>query len=272
MTWKNILVHIDAAERSALRLALAVKLARQNQARLSVVFGQLAEPEQVGTVVTWPSRAYVEAAAAGKARFEAATQGLADARWLDLNRGGIAELSAQLVAQARFADLVVMGQYDARQAAIASPQLVEEVVLHSGRPVLILPYIGEFADIGRHPLIAWTDSAGSARALHDALPLYAGCDAARVVSIAVRPDEALAASGELAATLAAQGVSVRCEEFASGENEQLAITDMLLNRVSDHGIDLLVVGGDAPTGLFGKRDSDMKQILAHMTVPVLMSN
>jgi hypothetical protein len=53
--------------------------------------------------------------------------------------------------------------------------LAEELVIHSGRPVLVVPYAGEYTHAGRRPLIAWDHSRESAHALNAALPLIEGC-------------------------------------------------------------------------------------------------
>src|ERR1035438_1557337 len=109
MPLKNLMVHLDRGERTVARLELAVSLAHRHQARLVGVFGQRAQAEQVGVVATWPSREYTEAAGAVKTLFEAATAGLAQAEWHDINRGGDAELLGRLTDYARFFDLVLLG-------------------------------------------------------------------------------------------------------------------------------------------------------------------
>lgn len=49
--------------------------------------------------------------------------------------------------------------------------------------------------------------------------------------------------------------------------------DMLLNRVTDRGADLLVMGAHGQIGPpFISRGTGTRYILKHMTVPALMSN
>src|SRR5690242_8031816 len=102
MALKNLMVHLDEGERTAARLEMATALARRHGARLVGVFGQRAEPEMVGVVPSWPSEAYLAAAATVRARFDAASAGLAEAEWHDVNRGGDAELLRQITDFARF--------------------------------------------------------------------------------------------------------------------------------------------------------------------------
>jgi nucleotide-binding universal stress UspA family protein len=76
------------------------------------------------------------------------------------------------VLQARYSDLAVIGQpvHKGPDAAF-SAGLANAVVMDSGRPVLMIPYIGAAKTLGERILIAWKDSRESARAVADALPL-----------------------------------------------------------------------------------------------------
>jgi nucleotide-binding universal stress UspA family protein len=267
---KDLLVHLDQGERTSVRLALAVSLARAHGARLTGVFGQRAEPHRVGVVATWPSQEYTEATQASKAAFERATAGLPDVRWHDINRGADAELLRLITEMAHYADLVVLGQHDEGAQIFAPPDLAEEVVLNSGRPVLVVPYAGEFAQFGRHPLIAWNDSRESAHAVNDALPLIAGCRDATVIAVDARLELANASCASVVEHLGCHGIRARSEVLVV---EDVGIMDMLLSRVSDLGADLLVMGAHGSIGLpFVSRGAGTRHILRHMVVPVLMSN
>lgn len=270
MALKNLMVHLDQGERTAARVELAVSLARQHQARLVGVFGQLAKAQQVGVVASWPSQDYIEARDASKAAFEKATAGLPQAEWRDINRGSDAEVLRHLTDLARHADLVVLGQHDERIKALVPDDLVMEVILNSGRPVLVLPYIWKFAEVGKHPLIAWSDAREAAHALNDALPLIEGCREAMVLSFASRPEEGDSSCVEVVRHLAAHGIKAKTEVLLV---QDFGIMDLLLNRVSDRGADLLIMGAHGHIGFpFVSRGAGTRYILRHMTVPVLMSN
>lgn len=270
MSLKNLMVHLDQGERTAARLELAVTIARRHQARLMGVFGQLARAQQVGVVASWPSDEYVEARNASKAAFEKATAGLPMAEWRDINRGSETEVLRHVTDLARHADLVILGQHDDRIKSHVPGDLVSEVILNCGRPVLILPYIGTYAEVGKHPLIAWNDGREAAHALNDALPLIEGCKEAIVVSFAVRHDDGLASCAEVARHLDAHGIKSRTEVLVV---EDIGIMDMLLNRVTDRDADLLVMGAHGHIGFpFINRGAGTRYILRHMTVPVLMSS
>lgn len=270
MSLKNLMVHLDQGERTAARLDLAVGLARRHQARLVGVFGQRAEPQRVGVVASWPSAAYSEARDASKAAFEAATAGLPQAEWRDINRGSDPEVLRHVIDLARHADLVVLGQHDERVKAHVPAEMVLEVILDSGRPVLVLPYAGSFSEVGRSPLIAWNDTREAAHALNDALPLMQGCDEAMVLSFSAHREEAESSCAEVARHLATHGIPAKTEVLLV---QDFGIMDMLLNRVTDRGSDLLVMGAHDRIGFpFVSRGAGTRYILEHMTVPVLMSN
>ena len=270
MALKNLLVHLDGGERTAVRLEMAVAIAQRRQARLVGVFGQRAAAQQVGLVARWPSASYVQAAAASQAQFRQASAGLAQAEWLDINRGGDAELLHHITAAARFADLAVLGQYDGNADGKAPPDLPEELIVNSGRPVLVVPYVGRYAPVFERPLIAWNNSREAAHAVNDALPLIEGCGEAIVLSLDTRHEEAQAACAAVARHLACHGIRATTEVLMV---EDVGIMDMLLNRVADHGADLLVMGAHGQIGFpFVSRGAGTRHILRSMTVPVLMSN
>ena len=267
MALKDLLVHLDPGERTPMRLAIAVDLARERDARLIGLFAQRALPEQVGVVATWPSPDYVAAAQASRTAFEEATNGLRAAEWRDVNRGGDSELLRLVTENARYADLVVIGQYDENAPELVPPELAEEIVIHSGRPVLVLPYAGTYEHVGRHPLIAWDRSRESARALHDALPLIADCTEAIVVSLDSPYEEAEQSAAAVAAHLACHGINARTEVLVAEEEH---VMDFVLNRVTDLDADLLVMGAHRHTS-FVRSPTDPRGILRQMVVPTLVA-
>jgi nucleotide-binding universal stress UspA family protein len=267
---KNLLVHLDQSERTPVRLAMAVSLARQHQARLTGVFGQRAKAQQVGIVATWPSAEYSDAAQAAKAAFERATAGMPQAQWHDINRGSDAELLRQITEIARCADLIVLGQHDEQAKAYVPSELAEEVVLNSGRPILVIPYAGEFPQQAQHPLIAWDNSREAAHAVNDALALIADCPEATIISVDARYAEASASCARLADHLACHGIKAKTEVLVV---DDVGIMDILLSRVTDLGADLLVMGAHGSIGLpFVSRGAGTRHIFRSMVVPVLMSN
>jgi nucleotide-binding universal stress UspA family protein len=269
MTLANFLVHLDSGPRAAVRVALAVRLAERTGARLTGLFAETAEAHFVGVVAVWPSATYTSALEAARATFLAATSGLGErATFIDANRGSEAEVLARVTDIARSFDLVVLGQ---TQEGVAVPsRLPEHVITESGRPVLVVPFVGTYADIGRRPLFAWRRSRGAARALADARLLLANDCEALVTEIG-RPGETRDEFADLViASLAAHKVSARFQHRIADE---IDVMDTLLNACADHGADLLAIGAfdGGSLALLG-HGSGTRFVLGHMTLPVLFSH
>jgi nucleotide-binding universal stress UspA family protein len=238
--------------------------------RLIGVFGQRAAAQRVGVVATWPSADYVAARDASKVAFETAAAGLTNAEWIDVNRGSDAEVLRLVTNQARHSDLVILGQREHGGNTLLPEDFVMEVILDCGRPVLVIPYAGDFKEVGKRPMIAWHDSREAAHALNDALPLLQASVDAWVLSFATRHDDAAASCAGAVRQLADHGVAAKPEVLVV---EDFGIMDLLLNRVSDRSADLLVMGAHGQLGFpFVSRGAGTRYILQHMTVPVLMSS
>jgi len=269
MALANILVHLDSGPRTAVRTALALRLAVRHGARLTGLFAECSSALRVGVVASWPSEDHVASCAAARAAFEAATAELGDcAAFIDINRGGEAEILGRATDIARNFDLVVLGQGE--EGSRTPSDLPEQLILETGRPVLVVPYAGTYDDLGNRPLFAWHRSRGAARALSDALPLVAPQADALVVE-AGRPGGEVDEFADLViARLAAHGVTAR---FQSIVVEEVKLMDMLLNQAADHSADLLAIGAFDSNGFaFMGRGSGTRYVLRHMTLPVLFSH
>ena len=269
MILANILVHIDFKPRTSARLGLAVRIAERSGACLTGLFAEKADAHHVGAVATWPSPHYTATVEAARAAFFAGAASLGDrAAFLDTNRGSDTEIARRVVDIARTFDLVILGQ---TQDDVPVPtKLPEHVIVDSGRPVLVVPYVGTYPDIGARPLFAWRSSRGAARAISDSLPLLKkGCDGL-IVEVSRKSEERDEFAELLVANLAAHGVSARYQHFVVDE---IAVMDTLLSAVSDHGADLLAIGAfDAGTSALFGHGAGTRHILAHMTAPVLFSH
>ncbi len=269
MNLKDILVHIDNRPTCASRLAVAIQLAKQQDARLSGLY-----------VISHPYYAPhhhppQELAAEAKGHFERAVEqaGL-EMEWIcvDTVMSGL-DLPNALNLYGHYHDLLVVSQtdFDAPDRTIP-PTLPEKAILGSGRPVLVVPYAGEYKTLGKRTMLAWRGGPESSRALHDALPLLRHADSVRVISIQGRHgDEAYSVhDADICEHLQRYGLPISSEKLSAGE---LSVGDILLNRCADEGIDLLVMGafsrsrrGHQTLGEVGT------QLLKMMTVPILMSH
>jgi nucleotide-binding universal stress UspA family protein len=269
MTLANILVHLDSGPRTAERLSLSLRIAERAGARLTGLFAEQAQAHMVGSVATWPSAPYLAARAKAQAEFADATAPVKDrAAFIDLNRGSDHEIIARFTAIARTFDLVVLGQ--TRGGGSAPAKLPDAVIADSGRPVLVVPYVGTYPDIGARPLIAWHSSRGAARATFDVLPLLAAGREALIVEVGRKGDERYEFADLLVANLARHKVNARYQHSIV---EEITVADTLLSAMSDHAADLMAIGAfDSGDHAWFGHGTGTRAILAQMTAPVLFSH
>lgn len=182
--------------------------------------------------------------------------------------------SEALLRQAHCSDLVLMTQADpGGPDYVRARELMEDVVLYSARPTLLLPYAGRFDTLGAEVLIAWDDSREAARAVRDALPLLRTARRVQAISWIKSGngnEQVLRARLDaLQAWLMRHGVEVGVRV----DGTELPIAETLLSRAADLGSDLIVMGayGHARWAerLLG---GATRGLLQAMTVPVLMSH
>ena len=160
----------------------------------------------------------------------------------------------------------------ANDASRRAQALVEEVVLYSARPTLILPYAGRFDTVGSNVLVAWDDSREAARALSDALPLLRLAKHVQVLSWNEGGTDEKALRPRLDALhqwLMRQGVpsDVRVE------TTDIDIANAMLSRAADLSTDLIVMGAYGHARWTERvLGGTTRGLLATMTVPVLMSH
>ncbi|HEY9103501.1 universal stress protein [Chitinimonas sp.] len=278
MSYRNILVHVDSGPHVEARVRYALQLADSYNAHLTGVFvatsAYLAPlgPDAAAAEVYYSINQDLEKdAAAARIRFEQWTQAYRErSSW----QQHIGLPAAGLSLSARYHDLLVLGQTEPGVPVDGLPvDLVQSVVLGSGRPALVLPYAGEAHLARQHALVAWNGSREATRALTDALPLLRR--SAKVTVLTISPDIGPDGHGEqpgadIALYLARHDVKVTvAQDVGIGRD----IGASLLSWSADHGVDLIVMG------LYGHsrlREFIMggasRTMLNTMTVPVFMSH
>ncbi len=89
-----------------------------------------------------------------------------------------------MALHARYADLAIVKQDDPKDRNISQAgHIVETTLLSSGRPVLVVPYAGDFATLGQNVLVGWKSEREAARAVNDALPLLQQARSVTVLAI-----------------------------------------------------------------------------------------
>jgi nucleotide-binding universal stress UspA family protein len=275
MSYKTILVHVDHSPHAQARIALAARIAGDQGAHLigaamtgiSRFVYHGATVDLARTVLDAQLDALIRKANDALARFDAiaaTVDGLSFERRLVED-----DAAAGLALQARYADLVVLSQFDPDDpAARLDPDLPAYVMLNSACPVLMVPYVGPPATVGTHALVAWDESLQASRAVANAVPLL---QRAHKVSLAVfnAGDQPLLAGADIALYLARHGVNVEVLR----EQTPLDVGTALLSLAADLGADLLVMGGYGHARFREVLLGGVTQtLLATMTIPVLMSH
>ena len=177
MAYKDLLVHVDETKGCAARVRAAIELAIAHSAHLTGVyvvtdpsrssFVQGYLPPDVVDMLQQQARERADAALVRFAELAKRNQISFDTR---VDRVPYTAMAEALATHARYADVVILGQADPDDAE-APRYLPEEVTLSSGRPSLMIPYIGPAATLGQRVTVAWDASREAARAVNDALPV-----------------------------------------------------------------------------------------------------
>lgn len=266
MIIKNMIVHLDSAPRALDRLDLAIDLAKRFDARLVGVFGEV-DSSLLRSAEEETKAAYDKMKDIFDSRIAAAG---ARGVMRSLVHGNHHQVNQVVIDAARRADLCIVGQMDKEAKDSRAPaDLVEQVVVNAGRPVLVIPYTGTFKSIGQRALIAWNGGRESARAANDAIPLIV--DADKVVVMAMNPQGMPPLDGSgLCDHLSCHGIEAEREIL---EVKDIGVADYVLSHCTDMGADLLVMGAFGHYGFpHMLRGGVTRDLLGQLTVPVLLSH
>ena len=281
MSYKDIVVHVDATERSDARVVLAARIAKKHQAHLTGVY--VIEPDPVDPLLSTGvpfGAGQPGGKASSKSRTLAAhaerhfneTLAADQVEGLFQTYNGLPE--DIVPRRARFADLLIASQSNPEDKIDFGSRVATNTVVGAGRPALVIPYAGTYSAAGSRIVVAWNNTREAARVLNDALPLLTLAE--KVVVLAVNPpeepgtDSPIGGGADVVQHLARHGVKA---ESARIEAHEIAVGDTLLNRAFDLGADLLV------SGAYGH--SQLRELLLggvtrdlfdRMTLPVFMSH
>ena len=283
MPFKDLLVHLDSSRQGAQRLAYALEWAARDRAHLVGLYtwdlvpalAELARayPGRIETFETYTKMRVAELARAkeGENQFRSALlRAEVQGEWRFVE----GTPAATVALHARYVDLTMVGQVDPAHSGDGTKRFIpEETLLSAGRPLVIIPYAGQFQSVGRRVVVGWKPTREATRALADALPILQ--QAEKVSVLTVNPDrgadmEPGIPAADIALHLARHGVRVEARTTIA---DDIVTGDVLLNEVADYGADLLVMGGyghrQMREAMFG---GVTRHILKSMTVPVLMAH
>ena len=277
--YSTIIVHLDNAKRRAETLNVALGVADAFDSHLVALYapglpripsGALAEGASVVRELEYERMR--EAAQRSEREFKNAVhrRGGDKTEW----RHAKGDALSAIRLSARYADLVVMGQPDRYNADMDEPQVTfpGDVVMSVGRPVLFVPYAGQFRSLGSRVLVAWNASREAARAVSDALPFLTR--AQRVEVVAFDPERSSehgeVPGADIALYLARHGVKANA---AQQTGTKIDVGAQILSRAADVEADLIVMGGYGHSRF---RELVLggatRTLLESMTAPVLMSH
>jgi nucleotide-binding universal stress UspA family protein len=276
MGFKTILVHADTGRSAPARLKLAAEVAARFDAHVTGLY--VRRPFQApaftdaGPAMDSLYRTYENAVKAEEALAMAAFRELAGITSLSSEwrvADGLAE--EVVVAYARYADLVIIGQAEPdAMASTTPPDLAETVAMAGERPVLIVPHIGVIKPPGRIVMLCWNGSREAARAATSALPILSQADKTIILLVDPRKDDDEPSGGGVVRWLTRHGVKAVVQRDSSADSD---VGGVILSRAADQDVDLIVMG------LYGH--SRMREwvlggasrtLLASMTVPLLVAH
>ncbi len=276
MSYKDILVHVDAAPASVARLDFAARFAKQHEAHLIALHveavpyvpADIMNTGMAASVLQWQRelRRHRETEVGEKVEAARQRHGI-EIEW----RAVQGDVDDTLALHGRYVDLLIIGPgasaLDLEQPELPSPG---NVVIATGRPVLVLPRDYKGSNFGQRILFGWKSTPEAARAAHDALPLF---KLARSVTVTeINPDMSdgsRVAGGDIGKHLARHGVAVNVSPVVAPDMDA---GSLLLARASDLEADLLVMGAYGHSRL---REAVLggatRYILDNLSIPVLMS-
>jgi nucleotide-binding universal stress UspA family protein len=276
----TILIHLDHSAHCAVRIGIAATLARQHGSHLiGLVPTGLYDGTIPAEVIAGKDTDFI-AASADFLRVRA--EGVAHAFRKLVEGAPSISCEVRLVDQpsvdavvghGRTSDLVIVGQAPRDDTdETTARDLPQQVVLHAGRPVLVVPRAKPSRAFGRNVLVAWDGSREAAVALRDALPLLS--KAASVAFVSLHAGAAPKAEGEW---LIPQALAwLRRHGIEASATQHLAaggFGDALLSLAVQKEAGLIVMGGYGHTRM---REwvlgGATRAVLERMDVPVLMAH
>ena len=295
MSYKTILVHLNDERRLPSLLAAAVQIAQASSAHLIglavlppiiIVPGTDAGP---GVVIDEHRITYQAQINRMRVAFDA-LQGEPGftTEWRELDGQDVnpfGDVAMVVLGSARAADLVITGQANPEWALSGYLDVAEQLILESGRPVLLMPKAGparsSLADcsgasanaIGKRILLAWNGRREAVRAVFDALPLLKAADVVKVGCVDPQAEgtgAGMPPSAQICNALARHGV--KCEAMQPIHAKR-GVGSALLATADSERADMLVMGCYGRSRL---REFIMggasQHVLGHMNIPVLMSH
>ncbi|HLF21217.1 MAG TPA: universal stress protein [Aestuariivirga sp.] len=182
-------------------------------------------------------------------------------------------IADEMIAQGRSADVIVVSATNPDEITGVERDFVEQTIMASGRPVIVLPFKGETKLSLAEVVLGWEGGREAARAAFDAMPLLKAAKKVRIVRADPQKDPGLRGSvpgADLGETLARHGVKA---ETVGYPTEGQDAGQALMRCASDTGAGLIVMGAYGHSRLtefiFG---GATRYVLQRHDRPVMMSH
>ncbi|HET9643788.1 MAG TPA: universal stress protein [Burkholderiaceae bacterium] len=274
---KSLMVHVDAGTNSEARLRVARQLAGQHAASLTAVYAVTPTFVQIPLELAAGAPAVEVMQQIDEDRLAVARNlvqrlGKEQGPSIDWQPAQGAEPIRCFSQRALYADLMVLGQYDPEQVGLGVPaDFAASVLIATGRPGLVVPYIDHGDAVGRCALVAWKPTPSSMHAVAGALPLLSRSSEVHVASWSGSETEPDDDPNAIIEFLVRRGIRARLHH--SQEEAPSDVGEMILSLAADLSADLLVMGcyghSRARELVLG---GATRTVLKSMTVPVLMAH
>lgn len=269
---QSILIHADAGPHCGPRLQIGRALANQLGASVTALYAVIPAYVEMSAFFTagLPSDALVafdetRLAAARKLVSSVSAQPGVQIEWHEASEAP----EYSFIRQALYADLLVLGQHDPdRPDTGVRPDFAQTVVIASGKPALVLPYIGVRKPNFDTVLVAWKETREAARALAAALPILR---TATTVHVAIEENAHDSQRDLLQQFLQRHGVKAPQVQTLVGAG--LQVGEMMLSLAADLSADLMVMGCYGHSrGRELVLGGASRTVLQSMTLPVLLAH
>ncbi|CAN7639131.1 universal stress protein [Pararhizobium sp. LjRoot238] len=260
MSFRDIVVFLDAGVNTAMRVRTAVDLATKYRATLIGV--------DISTKAAFEGESH-DAALAIEQEFVTALQG----KHIDFEYR-LAPPDARTAEKlfSHCADLLIATQTNSDDRHLCNSAVPEDVLLSAGVPMLVLPagWRGE-NPIGNSVVVAWNFSREATRAVHDAMPILKNAQKVYLFVFAPNYSDENKDVQDIKAHLERHGVRVTLAGWRDyGETD---VTSALFAGLDREDADLIVCGAYSHSPLseavFG---GVTKVLLSNVSMPVLMSH
>jgi len=277
MAIKDLAVAFNASENSSAALKYAIQMCNKYDAVLSGVHAHM--PVRVeGQISRWLSADVLETLKKADAKSNRETEDLFRKQVNNEGFKGVANWISEegnandiLAKTARYHDLLLIGQYSNPEGHKRHVR-AEELVLRSGKPILIVPHGYDVRPFRGHAAVGWDGSRPAARALSDAMQILETKERLDVITVGSKSKKAETGTPNRDIMVHLKRHGINAQRVALTATRE-GVGQTILDYCKDSDPDVLVMGayGHAPLReeLFG---GVSRHIMQNTKVPVLMSH